>query len=163
MSLGEGRLWHPHPGVSSVSRVSGVSSVHKGKRFSFWFSFIVVFQVFQMAQKPPTLLFREGRGQAIFHGWPGGEPRLFHLKCHKPFTHYLPSISSQRSFFSAKPTFFVRFMPQSKANVFKSKAVCASLNERAVGAVGFFPNYLTLKICIGGEFVLILTEVFYQT
>lgn len=29
--------------------------------------------------------------------------------------------------------------------------------------LGFFPNYLTLKICIGGEFVLILTEVFYQT
>ena len=27
MSLGEGRLWHPHPGVSRVSRVSGVSII----------------------------------------------------------------------------------------------------------------------------------------
>ena len=85
--------------------------------------------------------------------------RLFHLKCRKLPTHCSPAVCCRRSFFSAKPIFFreatfffgwrgchdrapaltspphdffVRFMLQRKTNVFKSKAVCASLNERAV-------------------------------
>ena len=78
------------------------------------------------------LFLREARDVSGAHSAPPWA--RVEIKLKTSFLALSHSLSHERASALTSPPhdFFVRFMLQRKTNVFKSKAVCASLNERAV-------------------------------